>query len=67
MPLGKNVKYRYKKGTNIRLAFKGGKVIEAKNMKTGDVHTPAEFAKDRAKSMHKHGHMMTISRVKRHQ
>jgi len=34
MPLGKNVKYRVKdtpKG-KVRLAFKGGKVIEAKKL-----------------------------------
>lgn len=33
----------------VRLAFKGSKVIEAKNMKTGATHTPAEFAADRKK------------------
>lgn len=33
MPLGPGVKYRYKKGTNIRLAIKGGKVIEVKKGK----------------------------------
>lgn len=51
MPLGKNVRYRMKKTSKgmIRLAFKNGKVIEAKNMKTGDVHTPAEFRKDKKK------------------
>ncbi len=31
----------------VRLAFKGkGKVVEAKNLKTGDTHTPTEFAMD---------------------
>lgn len=51
MPLGKNVRYAMKKTSkgNVRLAFKGGKVIEAKNMKTGKVHTPAEFKKDAKK------------------
>ena len=49
MPLGKGVRYRYKKGTKMRLAFKGGKVIEAKNMKTGKTHTPTEFKKDKKK------------------
>jgi len=48
MPL-KGVRYRYKKGTHIRLAFRGNKVVEAKNMKTGKVHTPAEFKRDRKK------------------
>lgn len=41
--------YRYKKGTHVRLAFVGNKVVEAKNTKTGATHTPAEFAADRAK------------------
>jgi hypothetical protein len=48
MPLGKNVRYRVKttkSGKKIRLAFKNGKVIEAKNLKTGDTRTPLEFAK----------------------
>ena len=32
----------------VRLAFKGrGKVVEAKNLKTGATHTPADFAHDR--------------------
>jgi hypothetical protein len=42
---------------NVRLAFnKKGKVIEAKNMKTGATHTRAEFkadAKRRAKNKKK--------------
>ena len=48
MPL-KGVRYRStptSKG-NVRLAFRGTKVVEAKNMKSGATHTPAEFAKDR--------------------
>ena len=49
MPLNQPVRYRYKKGTNIRLAFVKGtnRVIEAKNTKTGSTHTPAEFARER--------------------
>lgn len=50
MPLGKGVRYRVKtteSGKKVRLAFKGGEVIEAKNLKTGATHTPAEFAADR--------------------
>lgn len=43
----RNVRYRYKKGTKIRLAFRGNTVVEAKNMKTGKVHTPAEFKTDK--------------------
>lgn len=45
-------RYRMKKmkgGGNQRLAFKNRRVVEAKNMETGAVHTPAEFAADRAK------------------
>lgn len=49
MPLGPGTRYRYKKGTKIRLAFQGGNVVEAKNIKTGATHTKAEFAADRAK------------------
>ena len=52
MPL-KSVRYRVKttkSGKKVRLAFKGkGKVVEAKNLKTGATHTPAEFAEDRRK------------------
>jgi len=51
MPLGKGVRYRYKKGTKTRLAFKNGTVIEAKNMKTGKIHTPKEFAADKKKTL----------------
>ena len=50
MPLGPGVRYRYKKGTHIRLAFKGNKVIEAKNTESGATHTPEEFAADRSGS-----------------
>ena len=42
-------RYRFKPGTNVRLAFKGNTVVEAKNVKTGATHTPAEFQRDRAK------------------
>jgi len=35
MPLGKGVRYRMKDG--VRLAFKGNTVVEAKNMKTGEM------------------------------
>lgn len=47
MPLGPGVKYRYAPGGKVRLAFSpNGKVIEAKNMQTGDTHTPSEFEAD---------------------
>lgn len=49
MPLPKGTKYRMKGG--VRLAFnKAGKVIEAKNMKTGAMHSPKDFAKDHEKA-----------------
>ena len=50
MPLGKRVRFRVKhtkSGKRIRLAFRDGKVIEAKNLATGATHTPAEFRLDR--------------------
>ncbi len=52
MPI-KGAKYRYKKGTHIRLAIVNGKVVEATNTKTGKTHTPAEFKKDREKKRKK--------------
>lgn len=51
MPLP-GARYRVKttkSGKKVRLAFKEGEVVEAKNLKTGDTHTPAEFAADKAK------------------
>jgi hypothetical protein len=48
MPI-EGARYRFKKGTDVRLAFKGNKVVEAKNTKTGATHSPSDFAKDRAK------------------
>ena len=47
MPLGKGIRYRYKKGTKIRLAFRGNQVVEAKNMSSGKVHTSEEFSRER--------------------
>lgn len=49
MPLGPGIKYRFKPGGKVRLAFKGNQVVEAKNVKTGATHTPAEFAADKKK------------------
>lgn len=43
MPIS-GARYRYTK-SGTRLAFKNGKVVEAK-AKSGRVHTPAEFAAD---------------------
>lgn len=51
MPLP-GARYRYKKGTDTRLAFnKENEVVEAKNMKTGATHTPDEFEKDEKRMM----------------
>jgi len=50
MPLPKGTRFRVKTtktGKKIRLAFRGNKVIEAKNLKTGKTHTPAEFVADK--------------------
>lgn len=56
MPLPKSTHYAMKKTSKgmVRLAFTPkGKVIEAKNMTTKKVHTPAEFKADRKKSKKK--------------
>ncbi|MBE3142622.1 MAG: hypothetical protein IMZ61_01680 [Planctomycetes bacterium] len=53
MPLPKGTRVRVKTtktGKKIRLAFRDNKVIEAKNLKTGKTHTPAEFVADKKKS-----------------
>lgn len=59
MPLGPGVKYRAvttKHGHKIRLASKGGKLLEAKNLTTGKTHTPEEFMEDQAqKEALRHG------------
>lgn len=53
MPLPKSTRYAVKttkSGKKIRLAFTPkGKVIEAKNLKTGKTHTRAEFKADAKK------------------
>ena len=46
MPIS-GAKYRFKKGSDTRLAFKDNEVVEAKNMKSGKVHSQKEFAEDR--------------------
>jgi hypothetical protein len=52
MPVGPG-RFRVKttsSGKKVRLHFTpGGKVNEAKNLKTGATHTPAEFGADRKK------------------
>jgi hypothetical protein len=50
MPVPKGTRYRVTKD-GVRLAISpGGTVVEAKNMKTGAVHSPKEFAADRKKA-----------------
>ena len=53
MPLPAGTRYRVVRrgGEKVRLAFVGGtnRVIEAKNLRSGATHTPAEFARDRLK------------------
>ena len=56
MPLPQGARFRVKttkKGKKIRLAFVDNKVVEAKNLKTGATHTPAEFAKERKRKLKK--------------
>lgn len=52
MPVGEG-RFRVKttkRGKKIRLHFtSGGIVNEAKNLKSGEIHTPAEFRTDRRK------------------
>lgn len=43
MPI-KNARYR-RKG-KMRLAFRDGEVVEAKNMETGEMHTESEMKHD---------------------
>ena len=52
-PGGGKPRYRHK--GKVRLAFCGSEVKEAKNVKTGKTHTPAEFARDKAKRKGKLG------------
>jgi hypothetical protein len=49
MPI-RNARYRVKTtptGKKVRLAFKGGEVVEAKNLETGETHTQKEFNQDK--------------------
>ena len=58
MPLPSGTRYRMKPmkgGGYERLAFKGNKVVESKNMKTGATHTPSEFAADQSQAPRKVG------------
>lgn len=50
MPFPKGTRYGVTKA-GVRLAWnKAGKVVEAKSLKSGKTHTPAEFAADRKKA-----------------
>lgn len=48
MPLGPGVRYRVtrRNGKKIRLAFRGNKVVEAKNLETGATHTEGDFERE---------------------
>ena len=51
MPLP-GARYRWKtypSGKKVRLAYRGKTIIEAKSGQTGEVHSPSEFAADRAR------------------
>ena len=53
MPLPKGTRYRVvttKSGKKVRLAWSHGDVIEAKNIVTGEKHTPSEFKRDRKRA-----------------
>jgi hypothetical protein len=53
VPLPKGTRYRVKttkSGKKIRLAWSHGDVIEAKNIETGEKHTPSEFKADKKKA-----------------
>lgn len=60
-PGGKKAKFRYRRGTKMRLAIcprgkgKRGRVVEVKNMATGAVHTQEEFARGRRQGRRSQG------------
>lgn len=57
MPI-KGAKYRVvttKSGKKVRLAWSKGEVVEAKNIKTGAIHTQEEFASDRKRAKKRKG------------
>lgn len=68
MPVGKG-SYRMvktKTGKMIRLHFTpSGKVNEAKNMKTGATHTPAEFKADAKKAAKKRAARKMIAKKRK--
>jgi hypothetical protein len=55
MPIpGARFRVKTEGGQKVRLAFKDNEIVEAKNLKTGATHTPAEFAKERkGRKMHR--------------
>lgn len=55
-----------KTGKKVRLAFKGGNVVEAKNLATGATHTPAEFAADRARRKRRRGKKGALAGMLKH-
>ena len=53
MPIPGGARYRVRQTPSgpVRLAFQGRTVVEAKNLRTGSTHTPAEFARDRKRQV----------------
>ena len=47
----------------VRLAFKGGKVVEAKNLRTGSMHSQVEFDKDRRRRAKHKGQMRALKSI----
>lgn len=65
MPLGAGVRYRVVQTAKgpVRLAFKRGELVEAKNLDTGATHTPAEFMADHQAERKRHAdHMNEMMR-----
>lgn len=60
MPLKGKVRYRVttQGGKKVRLAFRGNEVVEAKNLRTGAIHTESEFAQDAKSRKRRAEHML---------
>lgn len=67
MPLGKNIRYRVKQTAKgpVRLAFRGNRVVEAKNLRTGKIHTPGEFIAAERKKMGRRKKRRLIAAIRR--
>jgi hypothetical protein len=68
MPI-KGARYRVKttkSGKKVRLAFRDDEVVEAKNMKSGETHTPEEFAEDKKRKKKKSKRGALASMLSKH-